>query len=104
DLVSGQRLEEWSEPTTWVYQVYDYVIYPLWTIMPKPSQLDEFVMYIMSGEKSVFTNDVPPWMDNRNNLQQERETFDPIPVIRDNLLFLIAMLCLGCLHVSRRDY
>ncbi len=104
DVGTGQRLEEWSEPTTWVYQFYDYVICPVWTILPKPSQLDQFVSYIMSGEKSVLANDVPPWMANRDNLQQERNTFDPIPVIRDNLLFLIAMLSLGCLHVSRRDY
>ncbi len=104
DIATGQRLEEWSEQTTWVYDFYDYVIRPLWTILPKPSQLDEFVTYIMSGEKSVLTSDAPPWMVNRNNLQQERETFDPIPVIRDNVIFLMVMLCLGCLHVARRDY
>ncbi|HIE97576.1 MAG: ABC transporter permease subunit [Fuerstiella sp.] len=104
DVATGQRLDEWSEPTTWVYQFYDYVVCPLWTILPKPSQLDQFVSYIMSGEKSVMANDVPPWMANRDNLQQERNTFEPIPVLRDNLLFLIVMLSLGCLHVSRRDY
>ena len=104
DVVSGQRLEEWSEQTTWVYDFYDYVTHPLWTILPKPSQLDEFVTYIMSGEKSVLARDMPPWMADRDNLQQQRQTFDPIPVIRDNVIFLIVMLCLGCLHVSRRDY
>ena len=104
DVTAGQRMEEWSEPTTWVYQFYDYAIRPLWTILPKPSQLDKFVTYIMSGEKSVVADGVPPWMANRNNLQQDRDSFDPIPVIRDNVIFLIVMLCLGCLHVARRDY
>ena len=104
DVTDGQRLDEWAEQTTWVYQFYDYVIHPLWTILPKPSQLDEFVTYIVSGEKSVLATEAPPWMVNPDNLQQERETFDPVPVIRNNAIFLIIMLCLGCLHVARRDY
>ncbi|MDG2127272.1 MAG: ABC transporter permease subunit [Fuerstiella sp.] len=104
DVSTGQRSDEWSEQTTWVYDLYDYVIQPLWTVLPKPSQLDEFVTYIMSGKQSVLATGTPPWMANGDNLQQQRDTFEPVPVIRDNVIFLIAMLCVGCLYVARRDY
>jgi hypothetical protein len=104
DVTTGQRMKEWSEPTTWVYDLYDYVVRPLWTVLPKPSELGEFVSYIMSGEKSVLASGVPPWMANRGNLQQQRDTFDPIPVVRDNVIFLMVMLCLGCIHVARKEY
>ena len=106
NVPTGEQLEEWSETTSWVYRFYDYVIHPVWTVLPKPSQLDEFVTYLNSGEKSVLVNDAngPPGIVDRDSLQQERDTFEPIPVIRDNMIFVIVILFLGCVYVSRTDY
>jgi len=106
DMGTGKVIREWSEPTGWVYDFYDYAVHPAWTLLPKPSQLDQFVGYLMSGEKTVLVNERqgPPGSVDRGSLQQERETFDPFPVIRDNLIFVLVMLCIGCWYVSRRDY
>ncbi len=106
NVLTGARMNEWAEQTTWVYQFYDYAIHPIWKILPKPSQLDDFVAYLMSGEKSVLVNeaDGPPGIIDRGSLQQERETFNPVQVIRDNVLFVVVMLGIGCFYVSRRDY
>lgn len=106
NIATGERVAEWAEPTTWVYQFYDYVIQPTWSVLPKPSQLDEFVQYLMSGETSVLVNEAkgPPGFVDRNSLQQERETFNPWQVIRDNAIFVVVMLTFGGLYVSRKDY
>lgn len=106
DINSGEQTNEWAQPTTWVYQFYDYIIQPVWNVLPKPSQLDEFVQYLMSGEKSVLVNEAngPPGLVDRNSLQQERKTFNPYQVIGDNAIFVVVMLTVGCLYVSRKDY
>lgn len=98
--------QRWSQQTSWVYQLYDYVINPLWTILPKPSQLDEFVSYVMSGEKTVLVNERrgAPGFINRESLQQERMVFDPVQVIRDNTVFVVVMLLIGCIYISRSDF
>lgn len=106
DVPTQQQTNEWAQPTTWVYQFYDYVVEPSWSILPKPSQLDQFVKYLMSGESSVLVNENngPPGSIDRGSLQQERDVFDPYQVIRDNAIFVVVMLSIGCLYVSRKDY
>lgn len=100
------REELYAEPTSWVYQFYDYAVLPLYSVLPKPSQLDEFVSYILSGEKTVILNERagPPGFVNRDSLQQAREVFDPFTVLRDNVIFVVVMLAIGCLYVSRSDF
>jgi ABC-type transport system involved in multi-copper enzyme maturation permease subunit len=106
DVKTRTRTTEWSEQTTWVYKLYDYAIVPAWTILPKPSELDQFVAYVMTGDKTIVDNedDAPPGMVNRDSLQQDRTVFDAWRVIRDNAMFVIVMLALGCFYVSRCDF
>lgn len=98
--------QSWAEKTTWVYTLYDRLIYPVWNILPKPSQLDEFVPYVMSGDKTVVVNEAngPPGMTNTESLQQDREIFNVVSVFRNNGLFILVMLTIGCIYVSRRDF
>lgn len=106
DVAADQSMQEWSEATTWVYPLYDKVIYPLWSVLPKPSQLDQFVPYVMSGESSVVVNERngPPGVADVNSLEQPRQIFDINSVIRNNALFILFMLGIGCFYVSRRDF
>ena len=106
DIGSAQQTAEWSQPTSWVYDFYDLAIYPIWSALPKPSQLDRFVPFVMSGEDSVLVNETrgPPGSVDRESLQQERETFNYNKVFRDNAIFVLIMLGLGCLYVSRSDF
>ncbi|MEQ9406316.1 MAG: ABC transporter permease subunit [Fuerstiella sp.] len=106
DVSTGTRLQSWAERPGGAYQFYQYVILPLWTVLPRPYQLDEFVTYVMSGEKTVVVNEqaAPPGLVNRDSLQQDRQTFQPVSVIRNNAIFVLVMLILGCVYISRRDF
>ena len=106
NVSTGEMLEEWSQQTSWVYRLYDLAIYPIWSVVPKPSQLDGFVPYVMSGEDSVIVNETRtrPGMIDRDSLQQEREAFNYSKVFLDNAVFVLVMLLLGCVYVSRSDF
>lgn len=106
NVASGDSVGSWAEATTWVYPFYDNLIHPLWSVLPKPSQLDEFVPYVMSGEKTVVVNqrNGPPGVADVNSLEQPRQIFDVSRVIRNNALFILFMLGVGCFYVSRRDF
>ncbi len=106
DVKSQSQTAEWSQQTSWVYRFFDLAVYPLWSALPKPSQLDDFVPYVMSGEDSVLVNEARsrPGIVDRESLQQERETFEYKKVFRDNAVFVLIMLALGCIYVSRSDF
>ena len=104
DITRGSILGEWAGETSWVYQFYDYVVEPLWTVLPKPSQLEDFVGYIMSDNGVVASREAPSRLVRPDNLQQDRNAFDPVLVLRDNAIFLAVTLFFGCVYVSTRDY
>ena len=86
-------------------RIYDYVVAPLHTILPKPSDLDNAVQWIVTGEKSVEINNDPNQGGNaRANLEAERVTFDVWNAILSNLAFIVVMLGLGCLYIARSDF
>ena len=78
--------------------VYRYAILPLYTLFPKPGELDNLVRYLLTNEESVEIN------SNDNNLQNERVVLDIWQPIWSNLGFVICMLTLSCVRVWRRDF
>jgi hypothetical protein len=106
DLKTKQPSHVWAESPSFIYSLYDLVIDPLWTLLPKPSQLDQFVPYVMTGDATVLINEAqgPPGMIDRESLQQERSVFDARQAIFDNAVFVMIVLGMGCLIISRRDF
>ncbi len=88
------------------YYVYDYLIDPLYTILPKPSELDNAVRYLVTGEKSVVISEGDGQGDESGseNLQQTRISFDLWSSFWSNLGFVAVMLTAGCVYLSRKDF
>ncbi len=92
--------------TGFFYLIHDYLISPLYTILPKPSELDNAVSYLVTGEKSVAIggNDQESDETASENLQQTRITFDLWSSFWSNLGFVAVMLLAGCVYLSRKDF
>jgi hypothetical protein len=78
--------------------VYRYAILPLYTVFPKPGELDNLVSYLLTKDESVEIN------SGDSNLQNERVVLDVWQPIWTNLAFVVCMLTLSCLRVWRRDF
>ncbi len=106
DAASRPEQAEWSEAPTWVYQMYDYAIVPAWTVLPKPAQLDDCVKYVMDQQPmSLLPGQTGRTAaKNDENPLQLAEDFNPWQVVRDNALFVLVMLGIGCFYISRRDF
>ncbi len=86
-------------------RIYDYVVSPLHKILPKPSDLDKAVQWIVTGEKSVeINNDADQRGNMKANLEAERITLDVWNAIFSNVAFIVVMLGLGCFYVARSDF
>jgi ABC-type transport system involved in multi-copper enzyme maturation permease subunit len=95
-------------PGDWVCILYDYIITPMYRILPRPSELDQVVTYLVTGQKyiTVSANEGGPFAppSRAGNLQQERVRIDLWSPIYSNCLFIAVMLVAGCVYVARRDF
>ncbi len=105
---SGKPLPEiWNAPEDWIYATYDLVIMPLYTLLPRPSDMDEAIAWLITGERTVVTgmeSGETGGSPDRENLQKDRQQLKVAAPIRDNLLFIAVMLTAGCIFLSRRDF
>ena len=92
--------------TEWPHQAYDYVVRPLYLLLPKPSEVDNIVRYLVTGEKSVEISGDPEGRSagGSDDLSQHRIAFDLSVSLWSNLAFISVMLGLGCLFIARRDF
>lgn len=82
---------------TWE-QAYLYGINPLYTIFPKPGELDLVVSYLLTDQESQAIG------GQENDLQAERAVLDIWTPIWSNLAFLAVILSFTCFYISRRDF
>lgn len=105
DVAKQASVEQLPGSVDLLSMIYDYGISPLYTILPKPSDLDNAVQWIVTGEKSVaIENDSNQGGNSRSSLEAERVTFNVWNAIFSNLAFITVMLGLGCLYIARSDF
>lgn len=89
---------------TLVTRVYDWVVYPIFTLLPQPSEVDNLISYMMTGEKSQALSGGGPFQAIEASLVEDRVTFDPWKPLFKNIVFIVVMLGFGCFYVSRKDF
>ena len=73
-----------------------YVIGPLYTVFPKPGELDSVISYLMTEEDSVALDE--------NDLGVRRVALRIWGPIWSNLAFLTVVLALACVYLRRKDF
>jgi ABC-type transport system involved in multi-copper enzyme maturation permease subunit len=87
------------EPESEVLErVYRYGLVPLYTIFPKPGELDNMVSYLLTDRKDIAAT------GDEDNLESERIVLDIWKPIISNVAFLAVMLTLTCVYISYKDF
>ncbi len=98
-LPDMNRTARYQPSRSWLRFAYDFLIYPLYRVAPKPRELDQLTLSLVSELDQTPGMDVG--RDTDLNAPQDSSKWTPV---RDNGLFIVLMLALGCWHVARRDY
>ncbi len=97
-LPSGE-VERWYTPVAdTMRRVYRYVIRPIYTVFPKPSELDNSVNYLLTERDTVAFG------PNQEDLSAARIKIDPWGPLWSSLAFVAVMLLLSCLYIQRQDF
>jgi hypothetical protein len=77
-------------------RAYRYVIHPLYTVFPRPREMNLIVDDLLEDEDADTVQSA--------DLSAPREEVRYWPPIRNNTIFILVVLALGCLYVSRKDF
>jgi ABC-type transport system involved in multi-copper enzyme maturation permease subunit len=77
---------------------YRYFILPFYTIFPKPGELDNVIAYVLTDQDTQPTD---PSM--KGDMRQTRVQLDIYGPIWSSLAFVVVMLGITCIYISRAD-
>ncbi len=81
--------------------LYRYVVMPLYTVFPKPGEMDGVVTQLVVGDPvDLFEQSRLP----RDQVNVERKPIDIWRPIWSNAVFLAVMLTITCVYITRRDF
>lgn len=101
ELQSLRQSEVFAPPAGTLEILYRYVVMPLYTVFPKPSEMNSVVTYLVVGDPiDLFEQSRLP----RDQANVERQPIDIWRPIWSNVAFLAAMLTITCVYITRRDF
>ena len=98
DLASTEIDRQWQGQMPLVEKIYRYALHPLYTIFPKPSQLNTAVMYLLTSSDLSIGG---VQFDNQRTAPVKVDIWGPV---WSNLAFLVVVLTIACVIVSRKDF
>ena len=97
-LAPLERDQRYSPQLSLMEKTYRYGILPIYTIFPKPGELDKTIQYIMTGEETRAS------MLNTGELSDVRVQLRPWAPVWSGLVFIAAILALSCLYIERQEF
>lgn len=98
--LSDESLIDRRTPTPALLDLaYDLFFLPVYTICPKPGDLDDTVTYLLSGSKTVEASG-----RERSDLTTAREQLNPWAPVWSSAAFVAVMLVVSCFYLERQEF
>lgn len=98
-LPDGKLQQRQTPPSTTMESIYRYVIKPIYTVFPKPGEMDNSISYLLTERETV---QVGPRRDN--DLSSAQLKVDPWAPLWSSLVFVLGMLVIACAYLHRQDF
>jgi len=81
-----------------LHAIYRYLVLPLYTVFPKPGELNNVITRLFTKDDTVTAS------GDENDLQETQYEIDIQGPIISNAVFLLVVLTLTCVYISRKDF
>lgn len=78
--------------------VYRYVVVPIYTVFPKPSELYKTSQYLITGQETQAID------DDDDDLSDAHVKLHPWRPVWSSFAFLVAMLVFACIYFERQEF
>jgi ABC-type transport system involved in multi-copper enzyme maturation permease subunit len=99
DLGQGRETSRAAPAPGLLEYAYRYAVKPLYSIFRKPVELDNVSTWLLTEKDSLAMGG-----PDEGDLQQARTKLDAWGTIRHSAVFVVVVLGLTCLYISRRDF
>lgn len=99
-LKTGTVAHRYESETELLEKAYRFIIKPIYTVFPKPGELDNLVTYLLTDQEEATIGREKV----QENLQSERITLNIWQPVWSNLAFLTVILLLTCIYIERKDF
>lgn len=104
DRIVSRTMGDWKPKNTrspklsFARQLYRYFVHPAYLICPKPGDLQNTMLYAVTGKKTAKIDGpgAPPG--------GRRVKLNPWQPVYSNSIFILLMLGIGCIYVYRQDF
>lgn len=92
-----QVVQRFSPNSGLLLNGYRYLLVPLYTIFPKPGELDETFDYLLSGKETEKT-------ESDSDLASAQRVIDPWTPLWSSALFTVIMLAIACAYIEWQEF
>jgi hypothetical protein len=98
DVATGEEQRRFAPSQSVVARLYRYLVMPIYTVFPKPGELDKTIEYLLSGEDTKTTG------RGGGDLGAAREQLHPWEPVWSSLAFTMVVLALACVYIERQEF
>jgi hypothetical protein len=98
DLARLDVDKQWQGPMPLVEKIYRYALHPLYTIFPKPGELNQTVNHVLTSQDTKVAG---LRFDDQASPPMKVDVWGPV---WSNLVFLVVVLTISCIYIARRDF
>jgi hypothetical protein len=98
DLAKLDVVKQWQGPMPLVEKIYRYALHPLFTVFPKPGELNQTVNYVLTSQDTKVAG---LRFDDSSSPPAKVDVWGPV---WSNLVFLVVILTLSCIYIARKDF
>lgn len=98
DPSTNTELDSKVSPHTTAQWIFDYIVNPIYLVNPKPSSLDDTMIYLLQGKDTLGVATTDTDVENSN------QKLDPWTPLWTNALFVLVFLGITCLYFSRQEF
>ncbi|MDP6723504.1 MAG: ABC transporter permease subunit, partial [Pirellulaceae bacterium] len=96
ELPSLKLVRRYSPKLDWLARFYRYGLVPLYSLFPKPGELDKTFQYLLSGKETAS--------NNRSDMAASQQSLDPWTPLWSSALFTLVMLIAACVYIEWQEF
>lgn len=97
-IATSEQLTRFGPRDSRLTSVYRYGIVPIYTIFPKPGELDQTIQYLLTNRETT------DFGFGEGDLAARQEQIDPWRPVWSSLIFTVVMLIIACVHIERQEF
>jgi hypothetical protein len=98
DLDTLNRARSFAPQLTPLEIGYYYAVIPIYTVFPKPGELDNTVQYLLQKDETINVG------MQTGDLQAKRVRLRPWAPVRSSAIFVLVILAIACVYIERQDF